>query len=428
MTDPSQLTACVVDNGLYIPICQKLAPSFKRMLYFAEWQESFPTINKRVIGDGYDGIDRIDDIWGEDINIFIFPDIYRSALQMELRRQGRLVWGSGTGDSLEINRELFLQRLAQTELKVPTYRKIVGLTNLSIYLRDVEDVYIKMSKYRGSLETTHWRSWYQDNGLLDQWAVRFGPLKDLMTFLVFDALETELELGVDTYFVNGQFPSQMLNGLEAKDKGYLGVVTPRTELPAQLQEVLEAFGPILGEYDYRNAFSAEVRVVDGEGYFIDPCCRFPVPGSGAELELIGNFAEVVVGGAQGELVQPEMTAKYAVECVLTSKAERGTWRTVDFPAAVKPYVKCGDSCEVDGCICFPPNDQHGEEIGWIFATGDSLWETVETMKERVELLPDGVHACTDALFDLLKEAIAAEEQSIPIADSIPEPTTALDND
>ena len=429
MTDPSQLTACVVDNGLYLPLAQKLAPSFKRMLYWAEWQEAFPTIHKRIIGDGFEGIERVDDIWRtkNETDLYIFPDIGRGELQAELESQGKLVWGSRAGDRLESNRGAFMRVLQEVGLPVPTFEEVTGITELRAVLHDREDVYLKMSKYRGSFETCHWRSWREDEGLLDAWAVKFGPLKDLMTFYVFDALNTELELGVDTFCIDGQFPSLMLHGLEAKDKGYLGSVTKRDDLPEQLRVILEAFGPVLAKERYRNAFGAEVRVVEGAGYFIDPCCRFPVPAAGAEMELIGNLPEIILAGAAGELVEPEMVAQFAAECVLTAKCEKDVWRVVDFPETVKPFVKCGDSCEVDGRICFPPDEKHGEEIGWIFATGNTIEETVKTLKARVKLLPDGVHACTESLFDLLKEAAEAKSEGIEISDQpLPQPETALE--
>lgn len=429
MTDPRKMTACVVDNGLFLPLALKLAPSFKRMLYWSEWQEGFPTVNKWIIGHEFEGIDRVDEIWTRknEIDLFIFPDIYRSALQLELESQGKLVFGSRLGDRLETSRGYFLKVLDEVGLPVPKFEEVTGLTELRAVLHDREDVYLKMSKYRGSFETCHWRNWREDEGLLDAWAVKFGPLKDLLTFYVLDALETDLELGVDTFCIDGKFPHQMLHGLEAKDKGYLGGVMNRDDLPQQLRDVMYAFGPVIGKERYRNAFSAEVRVVEGTGYFIDPTCRFPVPGSGAEMELIGNLPEIIVAGAAGELVEPEMTAQFAAECVLTFKGEKHSWRVVDFPESVKPFVKCGDSCEVDGRICFPPDEKHDEEIGWIFSTGNTIEETVETMKARVKLLPDGVHACTESLFDLLKEAEQAKSEGIEISDQqLPPAETALE--
>lgn len=425
MTEPSQLTACVVDSGLFLPLALKLAPSFKRMLYWSEWMEAFPTINRRMIGDGYPYVERIDDIWTHknEVDLWLFPDIQRAGLQLELEAQGKMVWGSRNGERLETNRSLFLKVLEEVGLPVPKHEKVVGLTELRYHLRDREDVFIKISKYRGSLETCHWRSWREDEGMLDAMAVKFGPLKDLMTFIVFDAINGPLELGCDTFCIDGKWPDLVLNGLEMKDKGYLGSVMKRDDMPQEVQDVLDAFGPVMAEYRYRNQFSAEIR----PPYFIDPCCRFPLPGSGAQMELVGNLAEMIVAGAQGELVQPVMTAPFAAECVLTQKTEKRSWGIVDFSPEVQPFVKCGDSCQIDGRICFPPDETHGEEIGWIFATGDTIEETVEAMKERVKLLPDGVHACTDSLFDLLKEAATAEDQGVPIStEPIPEPEVALE--
>lgn len=148
MTNPSSMTAMVFDHGLFLPLAQKLSPSFKRMLYFSEWQEGFPTLNKRVIGDGYEGIDRIDDIWPyvAETDLFIMPDIYNSGLQEHLEGMGKLVWGSRKGDKLEINRSEFLWTLHELGLEVPKYQKIVGLSELRNHLKDREDVYIKISK------------------------------------------------------------------------------------------------------------------------------------------------------------------------------------------------------------------------------------------------------------------------------------------
>lgn len=429
MTEPSQMTACMVDNGLGLPLAQKLAPSFKRFLYFSEWQESFPTINRRVIGDGYENIERIDEIWPHkaETDIYIFPDIYRGGIQKALESDGKMVWGSREGDRLETQRGLFLRVLEEVGLPMPKVTTVVGIRELAAQLHDREDVYLKISKYRGTMETWHWRNWREDEVKLDALAVKLGPVKDLMTFFICDAIDTDLEIGADTFCIDGRFPNLMLNGLESKDKGYLGAVMARDDMPRQLQDVLDAFGPVLGREHYRNAFSAEVRVAEGTGYFIDPCCRFPVPGSGAEMEIIGNLAEIIVAGAQGELVEPDMTARYAAECVLTAKCEKHSWRVVDFSDEVKPFVKCADSCEIDGRTCFPPNEQHGDEIGWIFATGNTVRETIETMKERVKLLPDGVCACTESLFDLLKEAESAENEGIDISNQpLPEPEVALE--
>ena len=425
MTEPSQLTACVIDNGLFLPLARRLAPRFGRMLYFSEWRDGFPTLNKRIVGDGFDEIERVDDFWEyrDEIDLFIFPDIYRSGLQAELARQGKLVWGSRTGDELEIYRNSFLNTLQDLGLPVSQYDQVVGVSELRELLKDKEDVYVKISKFRGTMETFHWRNWRLDDGWLDQLGVKLGLAKEELPFLVFPAIDVKVEIGGDTYCIDGQWPSLMINGDEHKDKGYIGAVTRRDEMPDEVQEVLAKFGPVLAQHQYRNAFSMEIR----PPYFIDPCCRFPCPGHSAASALIGNMAEIIVAGAQGELVEPEMTAKYAAECVLKTKFEKGQWLYADFPEELDGSVSVANCCAIEGRIGFPPSDHRDDDIGWLFTTGDTIKEAVTAMKAKANLLPDGISACTDSLFELLKTIEEGERQGYSFgAGDLPHPTVALE--
>lgn len=424
-------TVLIFDHSLFQPLAQRLVGHFKRVLYHVPVSESFPTLNKYILGDGYDGIERVDDIWKvmPEVDLCAFPDIYDSGLQLHLEEIGKRVWGSRTADSLEINREKFLRILGEVGLEVPKFVRIVGLTKLREYLKDHEDVYIKISKFRGTLETTHWRNWAEDEGWLDFMAVKLGPAKDLLPFLVFEAIETDLEIGADTFTIDGQFPSKMLHGLEWKDKGYLGAVTDTDEMPEHTKDVLEAFAPVLKQHRCRNFMSMEIRVRDDVGYYIDPTQRCPCPGTGSQLALISNLPEVMLAGAAGELVQPEFSDEVVAECVLSCKGPRECWGVVEFPKELKEHVFCGSSCEIDGKICSPPNpDDNDDTVGWLVAKGESIEQVVERMKEYEGMLPDGVSAKTDSLFDLLKEAHKEEDEGIPfIDDTLPKPEIALES-
>lgn len=430
MKDLKDITCCVVDHGLFIPVAQRLAKGFKRVLYHSPWEEGFPTINKCIVGDGFADIERCDDIWKakKEIDLFVFPDIQNSGLQLELESQGFPVWGSRDGDSIEINRQKFHKILSQAGLEVPTFTTIKGLTKLRDYLKGKENKFIKISKYRGSLETCQWRSWHEDEGLLDVWAVRFGPAKELVPFMVFEPIDTDLEIGGDTYCIDGEWPSLMIHGDEWKDKGFLGTITERKDMPEHIQEVLDAFGPVLKEYRYRNNFSMELRVVNDKAYFIDPCCRGPLPATGSQLELYGNYPEIIWYGANGMLIDPEPTAQFSAECIVKSKGEKGQWKKTVVPDELKDALKLSNCCEIDGAVCFPADDSHGEDIGWLISTGNTISDTIETMKEYESLLPSGLSIGIESLANLLKEIHESEKKGIEFTEqTVPEPAIVLED-
>ena len=301
--DISTLTVCVVDHGLGIPVAQRLARNgFGRVLYHVPNDEGFPTINRCIIGENMDGIEKVDGFWRikNEIDCFVFPDMGWADLQLELESQGFPVWGSREGDTLEIYRQKFHKVLKRVGLEVAKFVPIRGLNALRKHLEDAEDKYIKISRFRGTMETHHWRSWDLDEGWLDVLAVKCGPAKELITFLVFDAIDTPLEVGGDTHGVDGKWPSLMLHADECKDHSILGVVTPRDEMPEKIQDVLNAFGPELEKYRYRNQWSMEIRILDDKGYFIDPCCRLGLPSTLSQMMLWGNWPEIVWAGQTGK--------------------------------------------------------------------------------------------------------------------------------
>lgn len=427
MKEVSQVTALVYDHGLFLPLARKLAQTYKRVLYFTPWEEAFPTLNKCIIGDGFPDVERCNDIWRvkNEVDVFIFPDIQHSGLQLELESQGCNVWGSRACDSLETNRQKFHRVLEDIRLKVPTFEEVVGLDELRKVLEDAEGRYIKVSKYRGSFETFHWRSMDEDGGMLDVWAVRFGPAKSLVKFMVFDPIDTPLEIGGDTFCVDGKWPSLMLHGDEQKDKGYLASVTKREDMPEQIQKVLEAFSPVLEAGRYRNQWSMELR----DDYFIDACTRGGLPSTGAQMETWENLPEIIYAGSQGELVEPIPADNFVAECILTLKGEKTAWGKTRIPDEIDEYVKLAGCCMIDGAHCFPPHHEDGDEVGWLVTTGSTIEQTVERMKELSSALPEGLTSHTESLIDLLVNIKKGEAEGVEFADQkIPSPEIVLETD
>lgn len=434
MKPVSDVVFCVVDHGLFaVPFAQRLAREAKHIYVHTPWEEGFSTINKAVIGDGFADIERCNDIWkikGK-VDCWVFPDIQHAGLQLELESQGFPVWGARDGDCQELNRELFLKTLKRVGLDVPVHHVVVGLEGLRVFLKDREDCYIKISKYRGSMETWHWRSWHLDKGHLDMLGWRFGPTGDHIRFLVFDKIDTPLEIGGDTYCIDGQWPSLMLHGDEWKDEAYFATLTAREEMPEQIQDVLDAFSTVLAPSRYRNQWSMECRVeVEGDkrSFFIDPTCRGGLPSTGSQLEMWGNWPEIVWVGAHGELVEPEPTAKFSAESIVTIKTgDKTQWALTEIPEELKQWLKLSNCCEVDGRTCFPPDDEATRAIGWLVAIGDTAEETIATINAYADQLPDGLNANTECLAYVLKEIHEGEKQGIEFSKSeVPGPAVVVD--
>lgn len=433
MKDISAVKALVVDHGLGLAVAHKLAEKCDKVWYHSPYEEGFSTLNRGIIGDGFEDIERCNDPWGikNDVDLWVFPDIEHAGWQKELEAQGKAVWGAKDGDTLELLREQFHEILGQVGLDVPKYRTIEGITSLRLFLMENEGpFYIKISRFRGSFETCKFRSWDLDSGLIDLWSVKLGPPGELVPFMVFDPIETDLEIGGDTYCIDGQWPDTMLRADEYKDKALIAAVTERHKMPQQILDVLEAFGPILAEYRYRQFWSMEIRVKDDKAYFGDATCRCPFPATGSQLEAYDNIPELIWAGANGELIQPEPVTKFSGELILCLSGDKKVWGTIQVPDKLQRWMKLQDCFQIGDLTCFPVNDDgdRAENIGWLVAQGDTLDEMVDTMQKQVQDLPDGVSADLEPMAHLLHEIQEAKEKGIAFdAKVIPEPSTVLDH-
>jgi hypothetical protein len=312
-------------------------------------------------------------------------------------------------------------------MSVPKYEKIKGITNLKLHLRDQEDKWIKISGCRGDWETFHWRSWGEDENELDAKAARLGPFRELLTFYVLDPIDSDVEDGCDSYCVGGRFPSLVIHGMEAKDKAYVGTFQKFDDLPEELRQIDEAFGPILGEYGYRNFFSSEVRITQqGEPYFIDPTCRAGSPPEQVMCELIDNLAEVIWSGANGDLVDPVPAAKFGVQALCKLHRDRDSWAYVKVDDELDRWLKSTHSMFQEGMLCLPPGEYITGCEDWLVGMGDTMEEAVKHLQHNIDLLPAGAECDATQLCDLLEEVREAESQGMEFSDQpIPGPETAL---
>lgn len=427
MKTAAESVACVIDKGLFLPIALKLGEQFKKVFYWSPWERDFPTVQNGLVGDGFKQIERVASVWdvSDKCDVFIFPDIGFSGMQLEIVRQGAPVWGARDGDKIECNRGRFLDALKSLGLPVPPHEKIIGLNALRDYLRDKEDKWIKISKWRGDLETFHWRSWEEDENELDKIAVTFGPAKEYVLFFVFDPIETDIEDGVDTYCIDGALPEFCVHGMECKDKSFLATFTEFSKIPDKVRHYTEAFSLLLADFQYRSFFSSEIRIAGEQSFFIDPTCRAGSPPSQVMTEIYSNLGEIMLQGAHGVCLDPQPAAKFGVQARINFKRDKSSWTTAQIPESIRQWVKCGNCCEIDGRLCFPPTECEG--FDWLVAVGDTIKGAIDNLKEHAAELPCGAECDISSLGELLQEVDEAEASGMEFTDQpVPEPAVVLD--
>jgi predicted RNase H-like HicB family nuclease len=424
----SECTVAVIDHGLFSHVARRLARDCKLVYYWTPWERSFPLVREGNIGGGFSDIERIDDFWPikTEVDFWVFPDVGFSGLQAELKSQGCKVWGAGAGDALEIFRGNFLKTLASTNLQVPPYTVIKGMENLRVFLKDKTDKWIKISRWRGDWETMHWRDWPQDEQTLVFKANQIGPVADDITYYVFDPIETEIEDGSDAYFCGGTFPSRVIHGMEAKDKAFLGTFCDFNDLPKPVLDTNEAMAAILKEYGYNGFFSTEVRIkTPDDFYFTDPTCRAGSPPSQVMTEMLQNYSEIIQSGAHGECIEPVEASQFGMQLLVKIKRSPAQWGNIIIPDELDQWFKPSLCMKTkSGVIAFPPDEEN--VAGWIVAIGDTIEETLDTLKQWLELLPDGLESDIAPMAALLEEVKTAEEQNMEFTDQpVPEPTEVM---
>ena len=378
--EKSDQTICVIDNigGAYFPIAQELSKYYKKTYFYSFSNNPFPHMELEFIGKGYENIIVINELGSylKDIDLIVFADIYFSDWGYMLKQLGKEIWGGGISEILETERKLFKQELMDIGMDIAPSKYITGVNNLLDYLKDKEDKWIKVTYYRGEMETDHWDNYDLSHQLLDDLKYNLGPLEDEIEFVIEDPIKSVAELGTDGWTVNGIHPQNQIWGIEVKNCGYIGKTCKTSELPKPLLEVQNRFKPVLTKYNHTGFYSTEVRVgEDGKNYYTDPCMRAGSPPSNTYMMMVSNWDKIISGGANGEIVEPIFRSKYGVEIILKSERTKAGWLPLTFPDEYKDNIKLKGSLYKDNKYWIIPFRHTGfemTEFGSVVVVGDDL--------------------------------------------------------
>lgn len=403
-------SSCLVyDNGIFLPLAQRLGRDFGKVYYYTPWKSGTPTSDKAYIGRNMPGVERVHDFWKyvEKADMVAFFDIYDSDIQDKLRKEGKPVFGSGDAEDLELDRWKFIQKVHEVGLPIPYSVKLKGMENIKKYLQDpkIKDKYIKFNVYRGDSETEHWIDWETNKIWLDDLGSRLGSRQDELEVVICDAIEAVAEFGYDGWCLDGAYPEKCAYGIEEKNALYIGKVSTYEALPIPLKTVNDKFAPVLKGLHYKGGFSTEVRTIkDKKPYFIDPTHREGFPPSCSKAELF-NLPEIVWEIAHGRMPVVKETAKYVCEVLIKSPFLLKREVAVSFPKEIEQWVKLINAHYLNGEYhCMPMTDN--ETLGSVVALGNSVDEVEALCLERIKQIKAFKLMYDEDAFTRAKEAIA----------------------
>lgn len=397
-------TVMVVDSGIFQPLAHRLAKGFKRVKYYREYHQGFPLPNDMAVGENYPDLECVDSIMGEihDTDLFVFPDIMFSEDQEYLRSIGKLVFGSGDADSLEMFRDDFYATLKSVGLPNIPQVKVKGVAKLRDHLKENEDKWIKVSYVRGLCETWHHENYVLSKPFIDEIEFKLNAISEEQEFIVQDALDAEKEIGSDQIIVDGNFPKTVQWAIEGKDKTCLATMKPYAMLPQGLKEIYMKMQPKLKPV--RGFFSSEVRKgkKDGKFYFTDPTMRCASPCGETYMAMCDNLPEMVLGAAQGQIVEPQYKNRFAAQAMISSDLAE----TLSVPIQIDPKVREFVHLYHSGI-----RESDGEEV--VYQTDARLSELGSVLGLSSVSIDDAIKKCCDNAKGIHCQKISICTDSLP---------------
>jgi hypothetical protein len=387
MKDLSKMTCVVYDYGIHAEIAVRLARDFGNVKYYCHWEDAFAKSRLMRVGQGLEGVERIQDFWAEvdKADMVYVPDTMCAGIVEHLKRLDIPVAGAGAAERFEQDR-VFGRFDVQKSAGLPVQKTIVikGITKLREFLKENKDLFVKLSTSRGDRESFKHIDYDQTEPILDKLAYDIGPWKEEEQFILEENLPG-IEPGADNIVFGGEYLSPTLYGYEMKGGGYIGRTCAYKDLPSSLKVVNDKLLPYFKENDTRFFFSTEIKLgKDKVPFLIDPTVRHAGPvGFSIQTELIENFSQVAYGLATREKVQPIIKYKYCGGVSYNSEEARDNWTRIKFPKEMRKWIKLRMAACIDGNYYAAPGF---DNVCTVIALSNFINEIPKMIEERTDAI------------------------------------------
>jgi len=387
MTDLSSKVVTIIDNGLFCGFALRIAPAFAKCYYWTPWANSFPKSNQLLPGSGFQEMERTRAVWDaiEKSDLIVFLDLYHGDMQEACVRMGKSVWGARKGEFLELNRMGAKRLMEKYGVRPSPAVMRQGLVALREFLKEHENVFVKVSGVRGDFETFKSESYELSEPKLDELEHKLGAKKLIEEFIIEPAIEPAVEWGVDAFCIDGQYPARTFAGLEIKDLGFLGRVMEWNEIPEYLRADHDKLSSWFKAKQYRGFLSNEFRILDDRTtYQIDWCCRLPSPPNEIQQMMFDDWPETIFNGANGQMTDQKAVHQFGVCSMIHSAWADKNWQAIHFPEKIRPFVKLRNHCRIQDQDYAVPCETGLAEIGAVIGVGDTLENAIEHLKENAK--------------------------------------------
>ena len=418
MTDLQRKIVMFCDlGGDYTHLAEAVVNDFAEVLYWTPSDASFRRARNLLPGIGLAGVERIDDLFDnvDRCDLLVFPDVGEAGLQTHFRSRGMPVFGSGDADRLERDRGFLKKVCAQLDIQTAAGVGIQGVAALRKMLQSDGSLWVKLSWFRGDGETFEYQGPVISRDILNEIEMKLGPYGSLAEFVVESPIADDdgpcVEIGLDKFCADGNFPSAGLWGYEGKDKVFVGSTA---RLPDRLRRTQERLRPALKALGYRGALSTETRETNDASYFLDFTGRFGSPPSELQSKMITNLAKILWGYANGEVVEPDFRARYGVQLVMRSSTyeERPIAITIDRPDRTAIH----GHCNIDG-VDWAVSMNEIAEMGAAIGLGNTMEDAHDEAIEVAESIKGtGVEFDAGALTKALETISEGEKLDIRWSD------------